>query len=265
MNTASRRPPPGRVDARAGARRGLRPRGLTACRRVSPRVATLRVAPSRAAARRRGPAVLQRFRAHQILRFRHQRSTRSRRPWRPAALDAQARCPEPCRLCRLFSHESPMISRLARRRSPAHARAPRRPRPRRARCRAGPAGDPTAGRLPFRARRTARVRPLPRQHVRLLRERRVPAGRAAARAGAGLPDRELAHDVRPGWTRYIAALAEAVPERVRVFDYGRSVEGQVMHLVAVSASGASPGSTRSARASHASRTRGRRRARRPTP
>src|SRR5690554_5721457 len=35
--------------------------------------------------------------------------------------------------------------------------------------------------------------------------------------------------------KYIAALAEAAPERVRVFDYGRSVEGQVMHLIAVSA------------------------------
>ncbi|MFQ5679156.1 MAG: M14 family metallopeptidase [Gemmatimonadota bacterium] len=34
--------------------------------------------------------------------------------------------------------------------------------------------------------------------------------------------------------RYLEALAGAAPERVRVFDYGRSVERQTMHLIAVS-------------------------------
>jgi hypothetical protein len=35
--------------------------------------------------------------------------------------------------------------------------------------------------------------------------------------------------------KYIAALAAAAPERVRVFDYGESIERQTMHLVVVSA------------------------------
>ena len=34
--------------------------------------------------------------------------------------------------------------------------------------------------------------------------------------------------------RYLDRLAEAVPERVRVFDYGRSIEQRTMHLVAIS-------------------------------
>ena len=34
--------------------------------------------------------------------------------------------------------------------------------------------------------------------------------------------------------KYITALAAAAPERVRVFDYGESIERQTMHLVVVS-------------------------------
>ena len=37
--------------------------------------------------------------------------------------------------------------------------------------------------------------------------------------------------------RYLDRLAEAAPERVRVFDYGRSIEQQTMHLVAISSEG----------------------------
>ena len=61
------------------------------------------------------------------------------------------------------------------------------------------------------------------------------------RQGVPRPEQVLGYPIGSWLTtygrmeRYIAALAEAVPERVRVFDYGRSVEGQVMHLVAVSA------------------------------
>ena len=60
------------------------------------------------------------------------------------------------------------------------------------------------------------------------------------RPGVPRPEEVLGYPIGSWHTRYgrmekyIAALAEAVPERVRVFDYGRSVEGQVMHVVAVS-------------------------------
>ncbi len=42
------------------------------------------------------------------------------------------------------------------------------------------------------------------------------------------------HTVYGRMERYLQALSAAAPERVRVFDYGMSVERQVMHLVAVS-------------------------------
>jgi hypothetical protein len=59
------------------------------------------------------------------------------------------------------------------------------------------------------------------------------------RAGVPRPDSVLGYPLGSWHTtygrmeRYLAALGAAVPGRVRVFDYGRSVEQQTMHLVAV--------------------------------
>ena len=59
------------------------------------------------------------------------------------------------------------------------------------------------------------------------------------RANVPRPDSILGYPIGSWHTtygrmeRYIAALAAAAPERVRVFDYGESVERQTMHLVVV--------------------------------
>jgi Zinc carboxypeptidase len=59
------------------------------------------------------------------------------------------------------------------------------------------------------------------------------------RAGVPRPDSVLGYPLGSWHTtygrmeRYLSALAAAVPERVRVFDYGRSIEQQTMHLVAL--------------------------------
>jgi hypothetical protein len=60
------------------------------------------------------------------------------------------------------------------------------------------------------------------------------------REGVPRPEQVLGYPIGSWHTtygrmeRYLDALAQAVPERVRVFDYGESVERQTMHLVAIS-------------------------------
>lgn len=62
----------------------------------------------------------------------------------------------------------------------------------------------------------------------------------AYRPGVPRPDEVLGYPIGSWHTtygrmeRYLAALAAAAPERVRVLDYGESVERQTMHLVVVS-------------------------------